>query len=498
MSLYTAAESKASLIIDADISYIRGDPLYVTGSHNAQDLQLEISIADADLQLQRSVPINSSSNEIEFSLRHLSPRLEPYLVTLKATRGDARTVYSATTQLHHLPSRTDGGSTTKLDSLFGGLLVQNSDSSTWRPLFPYSYYASWDSFANSTANVQSFKDQGYNIIHIVPDTGPVAHAFNLTQLNAFLDKCDEIGLWVMWDMRWTYKDLSLVHEQLSLLKSRKSLLLWYTGDEPDGPGDPLNATKLAYSAIKAVDPWHPVSLALNCFNFYFEEYSSGADIVLSDVYPIAVNTSWSAEYNTPCNTTYGCCGCDDCRGEMEDISVRLDAFAAYQEWLGMEPKALWGVPMAFGDAEFWTRKPTGAEEVSMTMLSLNHNAKGIVMWDWPTSAELAATTHDLSRVLVGDEIVRFVLGAHTLPLSVQGHSKIDAAGWKVGDEVLVSILSLQTPDWDDVVTVELPRGAKVVLKVVLGKGEWKLVDGHLVKKGGHGLETDLLIVELGG
>lgn len=493
MSLYTAADGEGSFIIDADISYIRGDPLHDATSDSSKDLQLEISIADGDLHLHHTVPINSSSIELNFPLQHLSPRLKPYPVTLKATRGDGSHVYTATTELHHLPDRTDGGSITKLDSLYGGLLVQKDDS--WSPLLPYSYYASWDSFANSTANVESFKDQGYNIIHIVPGTGALDEAFNLTQLSHFLDKCDDIGLWVMWDMRWTYQDLDSVNKQVSLLKDRKSLLLWYTADEPDGPGDPLNATRHAYDAIKARDPWHPVSLALNCFNFYFEEYSSGADIVLSDVYPIAVNTSWSTTYKTPCNTTYGCCGCDDCHGEMEDISTRLDSLVEYQEWLGMEPKAIWGVPMAFGDAEFWSRKPTGEEEISMTMLSLNHNAKGIVMWDWPTSEALAETTSGLSRVLASSEVAGFLLGAHTVALKAKGHSKIDAASWRVGDRMLVSILSLQTPEWSSDVTVDLPEGAQSVSKVLLGEGKWKLEDGNLVKNGGQGLETDLFIVE---
>ena len=134
-----------------------------------------------------------------------------------------------------------------------------------------------------------------------------------------------------------------------MLKARKSMLLYYTGDEPDGQvgnspcscfctenvanpvSDALNATKITYDLIKSLDPWHPVSLCLNCFNYYFEEYTSGADIIMTDPYPIGVNTSWSGPYNTVCNTTYGCCGCDDCNGNFEDVSSRLDIYKQYQE-----------------------------------------------------------------------------------------------------------------------------------------------------------------------
>lgn len=52
---------------------------------------------------------------------------------------------------------------------------------------------------------------------------------------------------------------------------------------------------------------------------------------MTDPYPIGVNTSWSVQYDTTCNATYGCCGCDDCDGTFEDVSGRLDLYKGYQE-----------------------------------------------------------------------------------------------------------------------------------------------------------------------
>lgn len=497
MNLYTPSDDRGSLIVDSEISYTHGEP-WETKEHDSQSLHIEISIEETHLLLTHSIPVNTSSNELELPLYNLVPRFEPYRVTLKANRQDGSRAYTATTDLYHLPSRTDGGSITKLDSLYGGLLVQDytKDSSQWSPLLPYSYYVSWDGWLKkSLSNVQSFKDQGYNIIHIVPNAGLANEAFNFTELNMFLDKCDEVGLWVMYDMRWTYQNLTSVQYQVDLLKTRKSMLLWYTGDEPDGQSDPLNATKIAYDLIKSIDPWHPVSLCLNCYNFYYEEYSSGADIILSDVYPIAVNTSWSTVYDTVCNTTYGCCGCDDCHGDMEDISNRLGIFAEYQSWVGSSPKTFWGVPMAFGNESYWTRYPTAAEEVTMTMLNLNHNAKGIVMWDYPTTSELSNITSELSRVLASDQVARFLLGAPTVPLQVMGHPKMDVSGWKVGGKMLISILALQTPSWSGAVSIMLPEGASAVTEVLWGSGGWKLGKGELVKEGGQALETDIIVVE---
>ena len=85
-----------------------------------------------------------------------------------------------------------------------------------------------------------------------------------------------------------------------------------TGDL-DGQVDDLNAPKRAYDQIKSLDPYHPVSLCLNCENYYYQEYSAGADIILSDVYPIGTNTSWSTQYKLslihPLLTCYPKNGC---------------------------------------------------------------------------------------------------------------------------------------------------------------------------------------------
>ncbi|KAJ5488981.1 hypothetical protein N7539_003871 [Penicillium diatomitis] len=284
---------------------------------------LEVSVDGTDVRLEHAVTVNSTSVALDFPLCDLEPRFQPWNVSLKATQGNQ--VSNARTQGYRLPDRTDGGSVTKIESLHGGLVVRNSSSSpaSWVPPLPYSFYVSWDGWLEkSLDNVQNFKDQGNNIIHIVPNAGLANQAFNFTGLNLLLDK--------------------MLREQVNMLNARKSLLLWYTGDEPDGQSDPLDATKLTYDLIKSIDPWHPVSLVLNCYCFYYEEYSSGADIILSDVYPLAVNTSWSAVYDTPCNTTYGCCGCDDYEGNLQDISVHLDRFSEYQSWVSSVPKPLLG------------------------------------------------------------------------------------------------------------------------------------------------------------
>jgi len=315
----------------------------------------------------------------------------------------------------------------------------------------------------------------------------------------------------MYDMRWTYKNVSAVAETVKLFGSRKSMLLWYTADEPDGQVDPLNATSLAYSTIKAIDPYHPVSLVLNCFNYFYEEYTSGADIVLSDVYPIGNNLTHSTEWDTPCNSTYGDCGCDDCTdvGGFSDISFRIDNFNNFDRLLGRAgTKVKWGVPQAFGLSQYWLRNPTPAEETVMNVLSVNHGAKGIVMWDYPTTNEIANETAALSKILAREPALTFLTGAETvkeIPWKAEGgdlfvENGLDVAAWSVGSQMLLSIVNMNYQDFSaaTTVSVELPTKVSKVSSVLLGNAKWVVAkDGTTISTVGlKGLDVGLLVLDL--
>ena len=70
---------------------------------------------------------------------------------------------------------------------------------------------------------------------------------------------------------------SSVTTQVNNIKHRPNLLLWYTADEPDGTSDPLDDTLKASNLITSLDGgdgnggagYHPISLVLNCENYYF-------------------------------------------------------------------------------------------------------------------------------------------------------------------------------------------------------------------------------------
>ena len=144
-----------------------------------------------------------------------------------------------------------------------------------------------------------------------------------------------------------------VTEQVTSIMNRPNLLVYYTADEPDGSEDPTYAPAVAAALIKSLDPYRPASVCLNCQNYLFDRYAFGSPIVMPDVYPIGINPNYSVMYDTPCSVDQGCCGCDNCAGDFEDIRNRLEDFAQQLQWLGWDRNTtLWDVPQGFGAQQY--------------------------------------------------------------------------------------------------------------------------------------------------
>jgi hypothetical protein len=484
------------------------------------DVQIWDDINNMMIVPPTRIPVNASNVEVEFDLRNMT-RNTTFAWAIRAVGAspDGLQSYQQVGHVNMLPERNDTGSIARVDSLYGGIQTKSSlTDNAWKTIFPYSFYTSWDwiastiNNASATKNLYTFRESGFNIIHPTPPGGD--DPFNHTTFEEFLTICDELELYVMYDMRHTYQNQSSIATQLSYLQSHPSLLLYYTADEPDGWCDPLNATRLSYDYIKSIDPYHPVSLVLNCANFYFDEYTSGADIILEDTYPVGANTSFSPVYNTPCNTTYGDCGCDNCHagdpafpdvGPFSDISKRVDDLYAYQNWLGRAAeKPVWGVPQAFWDqGSFWARWPTPAEEAVMSVLRVNHGAKGIVSWSYPTNEALEPTFSELAFVLTNEDVPRYTLGAERVGgLMVKGgDGRVDASAWVDGDAVLIGIVYPWYEAASGKVEIELPVSVKEggIGKdafLLYGASGWEVGAGAktLVKDGLEALEVAILMV----
>ncbi|KAE9976952.1 hypothetical protein EG328_002345, partial [Venturia inaequalis] len=505
MNIYLESDVQGSFLVDASISYLVGQQFPAansSSSYKSAELLVEILVNGDSIKPgnRTSIGIDTARNEILFSLESFPATLVPYNVTATGTLSSSNhTVFTATTKLYKLPSRTDGGSVTRLDNLYGGLSVRKGVETDWSLIFPFTYYVQWTLYWNSSVStLDEFAALGYNVIHIVPAGDLGDTPFPWAKFEPYLERADKLGLYFQYDVRWEWSNLTTMIDQVNRLQSHPSILLWYIADEPDGKSNPINSTGIGYQTIRSIDLYHPVSMALNCYNFYYSDYAAGADIILSDVYPIGNNNSYSTVYNTPCNTTYGCCGCDDCVGVFEDISDRLDNFAHFDDLLGWS-KTHWAAPQAFGNETFWTRFPTAAEEVVMNMLSINHAAKGVNMWDFPTSADVLAVTNRLATVLTTDTVANFLLGAPLVrKLDVVGATRVDAAAWVGTSSMLLSVVNLNYGNLQGKIVVTLPAGARVknVNNTLWGDVKWAVNGTKLETDGLLGLEVSLVILEL--
>jgi hypothetical protein len=227
------------------------------------------------------------------------------------------------------------------------------------------------------------KSRGFNLIHPVPPSASYSPRGDESVIDRYLDDASGLDINVMYDMRHSFTDLSLVEDQVRKYRSKAAILVWYTADEPDGPGLPLDSAVKARDLIHRLDPYHPVALVQNCYDHHFQSYASGADILLTDVYSIALNPAYSKKWSTEVTETFGCSGCDGCRGDFYDLPRRIDAWKQRLRIMGnARTTPIWLVPQAFDDQgeEFWWRVPEGREAVVQIILGINHGVMGSCAW----------------------------------------------------------------------------------------------------------------------
>lgn len=403
---YVEGADSVSFMVVARISHDVGTLLAASLS-GATPQKVSVSIVTQNGNyLLSSAPVSLSENptEVNVLLEELPPTTTPYRLTCIAS-DNLDGLATAETDLFYLPSNPYGGSTVQVDSLTNELVVTKAKDITNHLLpkrfFPVGYFISWGDFLQKNfTHLQEIKEAGYTIVHPVPGGGTAEEAWgSLDQIVSFMEAAADVGLWVMYDMRHTYKDPTQLLTQITTIRSLSSLLLWYTADEPDGNNDPTNSTKIAYDLINTQDGYHPVSLVLNCQNYFFAQYTSGADIISPDVYPVGNNVTFSSVYNTPCNRTYGDCGCDNCVGTLHDLSDRLIYFKDLMRWQGTH-KTLWGTSQALGNTSFWKRYPTEAETITIGEAAVEKGgAKGLLWWMQPTATVVYSGTTRLSRHL---------------------------------------------------------------------------------------------------
>lgn len=510
-SIYLTNDWHGSFIVGASISNVFGQPYLKAIQDSLQkpvpstNLKFNIFGKDSGLLLASdTLTVNTTGNLIEFSLSSFKARYEPYQVTIHATSPDGKQSFSSSTQIYVLPHR-NYGSAVKIDNLYGGLYVQNALNrwDGWYAVFPNGYYGDGSNLTPSNisyTNLNSYAELGFNSINIVPDGGLPEQSYPTAELEQYWDRMDELNLFNIYDMLFAFQNSTRINDQVALWKNRTTLLMWYTGDEPDGWEYPLNSTKLAYDQLKKLDPYHPVSLVLNCQDFYYEDYAAGADIIYEDAYPVAINATWSVSWNTACNTTYGDCGCDNCVGELEDVSNRLDDLQDYQANLeGQGSKPTWAVVQAFGAQEYWSRVPTAAEVESMMLLAINHNAKGLSNWIYPSTDEVNAGSGQLGKVFSTKPGMDFIFGTNAIKGLSTNAVTIDASAWIVGNQMMVGFTNVVNETSSSVVTIRLPRDIRSIENILYGdttSRQWTIKGNTISKVGLTALEVGILVLNI--
>ncbi|KIK66412.1 hypothetical protein GYMLUDRAFT_933232 [Collybiopsis luxurians FD-317 M1] len=439
-----------SVLVDTPITFTNISGATALSSKQASNLNshssLDVTVLlDGKKLTSGTVPLNASKHALTFSLSNLEPRVQAHNLTcLGAFSNDAgENVVTGSSLFTFLPAKPDGiGSVTKMDMRSGTLLAKppTGEDGPYSNVFPIGFYTSYDPYLTTNLSIPGvLKSQGFTVVHPVPDFD------NITVLDEVLDAMQAAGLWLMYDMRFTYQNTTSVISQVNHIKTRPNLLLWYTGDEPDGTSDPLNATLISKDLINTLDGgdgkggagYHPVSLVLNCENYFWTEYSRGADVLLQDTYMIGNNVTFSNQWGTPCTVDYGDCGCDNCKGNFEDISTRMDEFAERSFTDGWElEKVVWTVPQGFGNETYWTRYPTGEEWVVQSIVGINHGGLGVVSWDDPTPDDIKQSASGLSKALTegSQPMASFILAPFATFRQVTTSAGIDVGLWSVSTQ----------------------------------------------------------------
>ncbi|KIJ18325.1 hypothetical protein PAXINDRAFT_161711 [Paxillus involutus ATCC 200175] len=446
----------AAFVIDTPVvyQYIQGAApisLPTNSSHSSQSLgKMNVTISIGNhLHTTKEVPVNATGFEISLDIRSLLAQKTAYNVSCSATykietssSKNTTQYFSTNTPLLYLPDTSS--SVVKTDLRTGALWTRPADGNggAFAPFIPQGFYVAFDQYlATNLSLLDQLKSDGFNTIHPIPPYD------NATIFQQVLDKTVELGLYIVYDMRTNYQNLTAVAGQVDTYSSLPNLLHWETAHEPDGNSDPFTAPRNTYDLIYQMDGYHPVSIVLNCEDYDFTSYVEGADIVVENAYPIGINATFSPVWQTECTPDFGHCGCDNCQGFVYDIKARIQTYKNRLEILGFErTKTVWSSPQAFGSGIYWSTTPTGQQWAAMTMTSLNHGATGAISYQYPTTTGNVTTIEGTATnftKLVAESIEPFIVDPEATYENFD-YGGVDAGLWGNGTAYLLVVVNLNS------------------------------------------------------
>ncbi|OJA13942.1 hypothetical protein AZE42_01327 [Rhizopogon vesiculosus] len=436
----------AAFIVDTPIVYdsVTGaEPILLPSdsSSSANLGSLDVTISVGSVYTTATVPLNATGVQIPIDISGLVAQQAAYNVSCSATYSTASTSkpqqFNTSTLLLYLPNTN--ASVTKTDLRTGALWVRPADGTggAFAPFIPQGFYVNFDTYlATNLSMVDQLKADGFNTIHPIPPYD------NLTMFEQFINKTISDGMYIVYDMRSNYQNLTAVAQQVTTYASIPNLLNWETAHEPDGNSDPQDAAQNAYDTIYEMDGYHPVSIVLNCQDYNFSPYVAGADIVVHDTYPVGINATWSPVWNTSCTPDFGHCGCDNCKGTVDDVRVRTQTFKDRLNVLGFgRTKSVWTTPQAFGSAAYWSTTPNGQQWTALGFTSFSHGAMGSKSYQYPTTTGNVTTIEGTAvnvTVLIKEFIQPFVVDP-TVTHATYSYQGVDAGLWYNGTTYLLLV-----------------------------------------------------------
>ncbi|KAG5980768.1 hypothetical protein E4U43_006703, partial [Claviceps pusilla] len=236
-SIYLAGEQQAEFIVKANPSPWRGSHwpnLQRDSSSAPPPLVFNITVQSSKQVLVSgtlnisSISSSPSQDPVLFAVNlaqaDLLPRFEPYEVVLTGTDPSGEYHLFAKSELVFLPEKKTG-SVTKLDNLHGGILFRSAATGhVFEPFLPYGYYASCDGFLcdkDYVDKVKAYKALGVN---------SMVSLTTVQDSRATYELMDGLDMRYMYNLRDSYKNLTSVREQVSVIRDFEGLYSYWGAD----------------------------------------------------------------------------------------------------------------------------------------------------------------------------------------------------------------------------------------------------------------------------
>ncbi|KAG5970274.1 hypothetical protein E4U55_001761, partial [Claviceps digitariae] len=237
-NIYLAGEQQAEFVVKANPSLWHGQswpnlkrdspsappPLVFTISLQSNNQVLVSSQFNISNNNPPSAPPQTAVFAFDLAQANLTPRLEPYEVVLSGADPSGNNHVSVISEFVFLPEKTTG-SVTKLDNLHGGILFRSAATGhKFEPFLPFGYYASCDGFLcdkDYEAKVKAYQALGMNSMVSLTTVEDSRHVYELM---------DGLDMRYMYNLRDSYKNLTAVREQVSVIRDFEGLYSYWGAD----------------------------------------------------------------------------------------------------------------------------------------------------------------------------------------------------------------------------------------------------------------------------